>query len=105
MAPVSGMASPRPYGESLQIQISSYVPLLCVLHMYIYRVKQMLTEHPDWDTNCTATDCRALGKWLKHSSKHSNGTPNLARDYQLPAINPCTPKRPSNVQIGQINTF
>ena len=33
---------------------------------------QLPTTHPDQEWNCTAIHCWVLGKWLKHSSKHSN---------------------------------
>ena len=75
----AGTACPHTCGESLEIQIYPYVPHLCVLS----------TLHPDRDM--------ALGKWLKHSSKHSKRMPGLASNYQLLSINPCTWKRPSNV--------
>ena len=99
------MACPNTHRESLQIQIYTNVPHPCVLYVYNYLVLQMRTVNPNRAKNCTAIDCRVFGRWLKHSSKHSNRTPGLASDYQLPSIRRRTRKRPCNVRIGQINTF
>ena len=40
------------------------IPIYC---MYLY-----LVATADWDMICAVINCRALGKWLKLSSKHSN---------------------------------
>ena len=40
-----------------------------------------------------------------HALKHSNGTPGLANDYQLPSVQLCTRKCPCNVRIDKSTGF